>query len=132
MSLVGRPSHIDAVQRIAWLVAQQNRQPGQEAVAGVAARAVAAVALVDGQLVVGVAAELPLLEAGVAQRLAVADRANVGSETRPRLALPMRRVALTSLRVLRTVAVLTLDVGQLSREGELVQHRAPVVTRTAQ
>ena len=80
----------------------------------VALGAVPVGAFLDRQLVVGVAGELPLLEAAVAQRLAVAGAAHVGGERRAgAVALVVR------LRVLRAVAVLALDVGEAGGVREL-------------
>ena len=75
----------DVVERVPRLFAGQHREPGEEAVPRVAARAAAVLALVDGQLVVGVRAQLPLLEASVAERLPVADAADVGGDADPRV-----------------------------------------------
>ena len=131
MDLVLRPGNGDVRSGISiGVVIQQDRQPGQKPVARVAARAVPALSLVDGQFVVGVAAQLPLLEARMAKRLSVADGTSVrrnidpGVEpghTRLRESLDMAATAL------RPMTILALDVGQYRDFWEGAQHRVPVV-----
>ena len=83
VNFIRGPGHGDVVQGIPGLVALQYRQPGQEAVSRMAARTAAAFAFVDGHLVVGMLAQLPLLKACMAQWFTVADRADVGGDVAP-------------------------------------------------
>ena len=78
VGLVLGPGDLDGIVDVAGVRSDQHREPGQEAVAGVALGAGSALALFDRELVVGVLGELPLLEAGVPEGLAVAGGAGVG------------------------------------------------------